>query len=137
MKVKEALHHIAVQERKLEALGSRVTRLSEEGRIVTPILEETTSVANMLRDLRTAVAWTAQQVVYNGLTLGSYLIQRKTTQDLLDSVDLSILSPEVFTTYASFQEEVDNLDLIIDAINCQSDLQVPSVSVPEEKTKEE
>ncbi len=137
MKLTEALYHMSSLERKLDVLGSRITKLSSEERPVTPILKESTSVANRLRDLCSATSWTREQVTYNGLTLGSYIVQRKTMQALLDAVDLSILSPDVFSVYEGIQEEIDSLDLIINSIEDKVDLQVPDVKPPEEKPKEE
>ena len=137
MKLTEALFHIAALERKLEVLGSRVTTFCKEGRPAAPILEESTVTANRLRDLCSSVSWTREQVTYNGLTLGSYIIQRKTLQSLLDAAELSILSPDVFKGYEEIQDQINSLDLVIDSINSQVDVQVPGLSTPEEKSKEE
>ncbi len=137
MKVKEALHHITTLELKLEALGLRITCFSKDSRPVTPILEQSVSVVNRLRDLCSAVAWTNQQVSYQGLTLGSYIIQRDALQKILKSVDLSVVAPDIFDVYAKLQEDADDLDLIIESINSQSELQVPEIKDPKPADDEE
>ncbi len=138
MRLGEASLQLSQLEDRLERLGARLTRDISEGRPVTHIISEIEATANKMRDLKSAIEWSKQQLVVGGVPLGIYSIRREMllkVANLLRAVE----SPEYRAKIDELVAAAQDTEVIIQTVNWSVDLQTPDLDLitGEEVTKEE
>jgi len=138
LRLGEAILQLSRLEGRLERLGERLTIDIEEARPVAPIISEIEATSNRLRDLKSAIEWSQQQLSVGGVPLGIYSIRR----DMLLKV-AELLSAAQSPDYRAKIDELllaaSDTETIIQTVNWSVDLQIPNSETPDEEntSKEE
>jgi hypothetical protein len=122
--------------RRLDALGSRLTNDTSQGRPSTHLLEEVEQASARLLELQDAIAWTLQHIAVRQKPLGSYLNKSSQLQRMADLLENNS-SPEFRERVDCLHEAKKATDVLVQTIYWAYDLQIPEITVSDEPEEED